>query len=197
MTPALRPLPAQAHDCHTRTRIINRTTSVIKTQSLRGLRPLRWGPLIAPGPSTMTTRNTRGRHPLPLFALEQVGPTQVSPSNLTTPGTAGDLLRPAPQLSAAKVPGPAAANFGRNYRVSLVKSIPDQGTRKMIRTMAVSMANIPNLGLLTKRERVREPTRTDREISQRSTRSSRHLNTSRDHRHLSYPVKSLPGITKT
>ena len=196
MTPALHPLPTQPHDCHTRTRIINQTTLVTKTRSLRGLRPLRWGPLMA-GPSIMTTRNMRGRHPLPLFALEQVGRTQVNPSNSITPGTAGDLLRPAPRLSAAKVPCPAAASFGRNYRVSLVKSIPDQGTRKTIQTMAAYMANIPNLGPLTKRERVREPTQTDREISQRSTRSSRRLNTSRDHRHLSYPVKSLPGITKT
>lgn len=143
---------------------------------------------MAPGPSIMTTRNTRGHHPLPLFALGQVGPTRVSPSNSTTPGTAGDLLRPAPRLSAAKVPGPAVANFGRNYRVSLVKSISDQGTRKMSR-MAVSTANIPNLGPLTKRERVREPTQTDLEISQTSIRTSRHLNTSRDHRHLLYPVK--------
>ena len=189
MTPVLLPLPARAHDCHTRTRIINRITSVIKTQSLRGLRPPKRGPLMAPGPSIMTTRNTRGGlQPLLLFALEQAGPTQVSPSNSTTPGTAGDLLRPAPRLSAAKVPGPAAANFGRNYRVSLVKSILDQGTRKMSR-MAVSTANIPNLGPLTKRERVREPTQTDLEISQTSIRTSRHLNTSRDHRHLLYPVK--------
>ena len=153
-----------------------------------GLRPLRWGPLMA-GPSIMTTRNTRGRHPLPLFALEQVGRTQVNPSNSITPGTAGDLLRPAPRLSVVKAPGPAAANFGRNYRVSLAKSIPDQGTRKTIQTMAAYMANIPNLGPLTKRERVREPTQTDLGISQTSIRTSRHLNTSRDHRHLLYPVK--------